>query len=107
VPSKSKKQHNFMAAVANDPKFAKRAGVPQSVGKDYVKADRGRKFKGGGPVSSCGSKRMRSGGKVKPGYHKMPNGEVMADSAHKGMAHGGKVRGCGVARIGLTKGRMV
>ena len=40
MPSKSKKQQNFMAAVANNPKFAKKAGVPQSVGKDYEKADR-------------------------------------------------------------------
>ena len=40
MPSKSKKQHNFMAAVANNPKFAKKAGVPQSVGKDYVEADK-------------------------------------------------------------------
>ncbi len=40
MPSKSKKQQNFMAAVANNPKFAKKAGVPQSVGKDYVEADR-------------------------------------------------------------------
>jgi len=40
MPSKSKKQQNFMAAVANNPKFAKKAGVPQSVGKDYEKADK-------------------------------------------------------------------
>ena len=40
MPSKSKKQQDFMAAVANNPKFAQKAGVPQSVGKDYVEADR-------------------------------------------------------------------
>ena len=40
MPSKSKKQQNFMAAVANNPKFAKKAGVPQSVGKDYEEADK-------------------------------------------------------------------
>jgi hypothetical protein len=44
MPSTSKKQHNFMAALANDPKFAKKAGVPQSVGKEFMKADKGRKF---------------------------------------------------------------
>ena len=43
MPSKSKKQHNFMAAVANNPKFAKKAGVPQSVGKDYTEADKMKK----------------------------------------------------------------
>ena len=40
MPSTSKKQHNFMAAVANNPKFAKKAGVPQSVGQDFAKADK-------------------------------------------------------------------
>jgi hypothetical protein len=46
VPSKSGKQHRLMALVANDPKAAKRLGIPQKVGKEYVKADKGRKFKG-------------------------------------------------------------
>ena len=48
MPSTSKKQHNFMAAVANNPAFAKKAGVPQSVGKDFDEADKGRKFGSGG-----------------------------------------------------------
>jgi len=48
VPSTSKKQHNFMAAVAHSPAFAKKAGVPQSVGKDFNEADKGRKFGSGG-----------------------------------------------------------
>ncbi len=47
MPSTSKKQHNFMAAVANNPSFAKKAGVPQSVGKEFTEADKGIKFKGG------------------------------------------------------------
>jgi hypothetical protein len=47
MPSTSKKQHNFMAAVANNPSFAKKAGVPQSVGKDFTAADKGISFKGG------------------------------------------------------------
>jgi len=47
MPSTSKKQHNFMAAVANNPSFAKKAGVPQSVGKDFTAADKGVSFKGG------------------------------------------------------------
>jgi hypothetical protein len=46
MPSKSKKQHNLMEAVAHDPGFAKKAGVPQSVGKDFAAADKGRKFDG-------------------------------------------------------------
>lgn len=39
MPSTSKKQHNFMEAVAHSPKFAKEAGLPQSVGKDFAAAD--------------------------------------------------------------------
>jgi len=75
MPSTSKKQHNFMAAVANNPEFAEKVGIPQSVGEDYVKAD---KAKG---RYSCG-------------------GDV-----HK-MKKGGKVRGCGCAKKGLTRGTM-
>jgi hypothetical protein len=37
-----------MEAVAHNPSFAKKAGVPQSVGQDFSKADKGRKFKAGG-----------------------------------------------------------
>jgi hypothetical protein len=48
MPSVSKKQHNFMEMIAHSPKMAKKAGVPQSVGKDFVAADKGKTFKGGG-----------------------------------------------------------
>lgn len=41
MPSKSKKQAKFMAAVAHNPKFAKKAGVPQYVGKEFNQADKG------------------------------------------------------------------
>ena len=44
MPSKSKAQHNLMAMVANDPAAAKRVGIPQSVGAEYMHADKGRKF---------------------------------------------------------------
>jgi hypothetical protein len=50
MPSASKKQHNFMAAIAHNPAFAKKVGVPQSVGKDFNAADKGRKFKEGGAM---------------------------------------------------------
>ena len=52
MPSKTKKQAKFMAAVANSPKFAKKAGVPQSVGKEFAKADKGKTFQEGGPMPS-------------------------------------------------------
>jgi len=48
MPSVSKKQHNFMAAVAHSPAFAKKVGVPQSVGQDFNNADKGKKFSKGG-----------------------------------------------------------
>ena len=48
MPSSSKKQHNFMTAIAHSSSFAKKAGVPQSVGKDFTKADKGHKFAKGG-----------------------------------------------------------
>ena len=48
MPSKSKKQHDFMQAIAHSEKFAKKVGVPQSVGKDFAEADKGRKFGTGG-----------------------------------------------------------
>jgi hypothetical protein len=50
MPSTSKKQHNFMAAVANNPKFAKKVGVPRSVGEEFLTADKGKKFRSGGEM---------------------------------------------------------
>ena len=52
MPSVSKKQHDFMAAIAHSPAFAKKVGIPQSVGKDFNAADKGRKFKEGGSMKS-------------------------------------------------------
>jgi hypothetical protein len=59
MPSTSKKQHNFMEAVAHSPSFAKKVGVPQSVGKDFSAADKGRKFSKGGEMAT---KKMAAGG---------------------------------------------
>ena len=36
MPATSEKQKRFMQAVANNPKFAKQVGVPQSVGKEFT-----------------------------------------------------------------------
>ena len=50
-----------MAAVANNPKFAKKAGIPQSVGKDFTNADKGKTFKEGGmPSMSKDKKTLRN-----------------------------------------------
>lgn len=40
-----------MEAIAHSKDFAKKAGVPQSVGKDFAAADKGRKFGIGGSAS--------------------------------------------------------
>jgi hypothetical protein len=56
MPSTSKKQHNFMAAIAHSPSFAKKAGVPMSVGKDFVTADKGKKFSKGGTMAKSDMK---------------------------------------------------
>ena len=91
MPSTSKKQHNFMAAIANNPAFAKKVGVPQSVGKDFNEADKGRKFSKGGNTMAT---KMNPGfmammAKKKDGMHKMPDGKMTKDSAMKKMASGG------------------
>lgn len=49
MPSTSAKQAKFMKAVASNPKFAKKVGVPQSVGKEYEMADKKtKKYRDGG-----------------------------------------------------------
>ena len=65
-----------------------------------------------GVAPITGASGMKKGGKVKKGYHKMPDGRIMKDSAHKGMKKGGKVSSCskradGCAIKGKTKGRMI
>ena len=90
MPSTSKKQHNFMAAVANNPAFAKKAGVPQSVGKKFSNADKGRKFKEGGDMKE--SKAMvgkEIGFMKKAGAPKSMIKHEMAEAKGKGYAKGG------------------
>jgi len=91
MPSTSKKQHNFMEAVAHNPLFAKKAGVPQSVGKDFSEADKGRKFfKGGdmkkmnmGGYADGGMTMVNKGGKMVPDFAADGKGKM----AKGGMAH--------------------
>jgi hypothetical protein len=59
MPSKSPAQHKLMAAVAHNPKFAKKVGISQKVGKEFAKADEGKKFKGGGLYENINAKRER------------------------------------------------
>jgi hypothetical protein len=116
VPSVSKKQHNFMAAVANNPAFAKKVGVPQSVGKEFSNADKNRKFsKGGDTMASKMNPGMMAMMAKKKGTSKMAAGGVAASSMGKvktaapsrdGMAMKGKTKGTQVkmAGSGVPKG---
>ena len=85
MPSKSTKQHNFMEAVANNPSFAKKAGVPQSVGKEFSNADKGRTFSKGGDMKHSDVKMDKSMIKKAVGKH----AAMPASKAHKGLKAGG------------------
>lgn len=108
MPSTSKKQHNFMAMVAHNPKMAKKVGVPQSVGAEFTAADKGKKFKtGGGPVFSKiknlfkgkddpkeemkEAKAIKSG-KITPAQYAKGEKMEKAMPVHRGMKKGGKVK---------------
>ena len=64
MPSVSKKQHNLMEAVAHNPGFAKKVGIPQKVGEHFHKADKvkGKKFAMGGAPVAMGPMRRPMGG---------------------------------------------
>ena len=102
MPSTSKKQHNFMAAIANSPSFAKKVGVPQSVGKEFNQADKSRKFsKGGDTMAKMNAGFMAMIAKKKAG--------AKSEMPMKKMANGGSAskRADGVATKGKTKGTMI
>jgi phosphoserine phosphatase len=132
MPSVSKKQHNFMAAVANNPKFAKKVGISQSVGQEFNKADKGKTFKEGGTMKKFPDK--NKDGKVTKADVLMAKGVIPAKKGmkHGGMAHSdiakdkpmmkkvatkavkghekklhGMARGGGVEIKGKTKGKMI
>lgn len=84
-----------MEAVANNPAFAKKVGVKQSVGKDFAAADKGKKFGTGGDVKyTFGGKnqanKQRTRGGSSFGYQKeVPNVNI---DKYAGMKVGGSVR---------------
>ena len=86
MPSKSPAQHRLMEAVAHNPKFAKKVGIPQKVGKEFAKADEGKKFKGGGLYDNINAKRERiaegSGEKMRRvGSEGAPTAKAFKESA--------------------------
>lgn len=77
MPSTSKKQHKFMAAIAHSPSFSKKVGVPMSVGKDFMEADKGKKFgKGGAPAGIAKQKTHH-------GVGQLPNAMLNKYIGHK------------------------
>ena len=102
MPSTSKKQHNFMAAVAKNPGFAKKVGIPRSVGEEFLTADKGKKFKKGGMMKhSDMSKDM-------PMMKKVAGAAVKGhEKKMHGMKKGGVTRADGCVAKGHTKGKMV
>jgi hypothetical protein len=127
MPSVSKKQHGFMAAVANNPKFAKKVGVSKSVGEEFMKADKGRKFRAGGlkevdSDSNPGLSKLPTEVRNKMGYMKkggnvkhsdiskdkpmMKKVAAKAVKGHEKKMHG-MAKGGGIEIKGKTKGKMI
>ena len=131
MPVKSKKQRKFMAAVANNPKFAKKVGVSKSVGEEFMKKST-KKMMGGGMTAPAGGmgamggapmggapmseeeKRKRAmmakmaaaGGGAAPAPAAPSMGMKKGGQA-KAYKKGGKVRGSGCATKGTRAAKMV
>ena len=115
MPSHSAKQHKFMEAVAHNPSFAKKAGVPQSVGKDFSNADKGKTFSRGGDMKE--SKAMvgkevafmkKKGAPASMVKHEKAEMMGMKKGGMKKMAAGGFTRSAdGIATKGKTKATQI
>ena len=115
MPSTSKKQAHLMAAVAHNPAFAKKVGIPQSVGKEFNSADKGKKFRSGGMAKSDMKEDMAMDKSQDKAMIQKAFKQHDAQE-HKGgkgttlkLSGGGSFRKSanGVATKGLTKGTMV
>ena len=116
MPSHSAKQHRFMEAVAHNPSFAKKAGVPQSVGKDFSNADKGKTFSRGGDMKESramvGKEMAFMKKKGAPASMiKHEKAEMMGmkkGGAAKKMASGGFTRSAdGIAKKGKTQATQI
>ena len=106
MPSVSKKQHNLMAAVAHSPEFAKKTGIKQSVGQEFMAADKGKKFAKGGIMAKHDDivedkKLIKKAVKM---HDDQLHGGKKTNMA--GLKKGGSVID-GIAKRGKTKGTMV
>ena len=106
-----------MAAVANSPKFAKKAGVPRSVGEEFLTADKGKKFREGGmalkPVDSeenPGLAKLPTEVRNKMGYAKkggiMKHSDIKQDMPMMKKVAGAAVKGHEKKMHGMKKGGM-
>ena len=104
MPAKSAKQEKFMRAVAENPKFAKKVGVPQSVGREFTKS-------GGGMAESKAMMKKEVAFMKKKGAPKSMVKHEMKEAGMKKMAGGGLAAGHksadGVASKGKTKAKQV
>ena len=114
MPSTSDRQRKFMAAVAHNPSFAKKVGVPQSVGQDFSKADKGKTFKRGGDMATKGVNpfakfEMSGKDKEKKGAKEGSKKEMMMDKMQmKKMAAGGYTSSAdGIAKKGKTQATQI
>ena len=79
-----------MAMVANNPKAAKRVGIPQSVGEEYMKADKGKKFRQGGDIKGAKMEEKHVSAMKKAGVPKSIVKEEEAEA--KAYKKGGSVK---------------
>lgn len=118
MPSKSAKQAHLMAAVAHNPAFAKKVGIPMSVGKEFNKADKGHKFKEGGMAkkemhSEKSEMKMDKKQDVAMIKKAMKQHDAQEHKGGKGttlkLASGGSYRRAadGITKTGKTKGTMI
>ncbi len=108
MPSVSKKQHNFMAAVANNPSFAKKAGVPKSVGQEFMKADKGKRFGSGSRADAQAINKPKTDQGKQEFFSK--GGDTMASKMNPGfMAMMAKKKGAPAKKMangGITTAKM-
>ena len=116
MPSKTKSQHNLMALVANNPGAAKRLGIPQKVGKEFMEADKGRKFREGGDMKESKAMMgkelafMKKKGAPKSmiKHEAAEMGAMKKGGKAKAYASGGFVRAAdGIAQRGKTKAKQI
>lgn len=112
MPSVSQKQHNLMAMVANNPAAAKRTGISQSVGQEFVKADKGKKFGTGGTETRADLQKINKpqtkrgqAALFKEGGHVMATIGKTVKSTPMGKVKTAAPSRDGIASKGKTKGK--